>query len=248
MPLTDTALIQIDHWTNLYAANLGLILVDLARLRKAPRTRLLSLALRARSVDKWRVLRQATRIGHHCDIHPTAYVEGSTIGDDVTIGAGTVIRESLIGAGTSIANNATVELSVIGEGCTIFNGCVVQVSVLYPGACTSCRYVGMHLAGRDTFISDGVTLADFRFDGRCVQVLKDGVRVDTGMPILGTCLGHRAYLGAGCVLAPGRAVPNDWHLVPDRQRVLAAFPEDGVVVGHRVLGTAMRRARVAGRA
>lgn len=235
VPLTDTVLIQIDHWTNLWAANMAVLLADGARLKKAPAIRLLLVALRARSVNQWKVLRQLNRFGRDCDIHPTAYVEGSTVGDNVKIGAGAIVRESVIGNDSYVANNATVELSIVGAGSTIFNGCVVQGSVLYPGARISCRYVGLNLSGRNTCISDGVTVSDFRFDRKCVQVLKDGMRVDSGVLLLGTCLGHDAYLGAGCILSPGRAVPNGWRIIPESRRVLETFHSDGQVIGHRVV-------------
>ena len=235
VPLTDTMLIQIDHWTGLWAANMAVLLADGARLKKTPAIRLALVALRARSLNRWKVLRRLNRFGRDCDIHPTAYIEGSTVGDNVRIGAGAIVRESVIGNDSYIANNATVELSIVGAGSTIFNGCVVQYSVLYPGACISCRYVGLNLSGRNTFISDGVTVSDFRFDRKCVQVLKDGRRVDSGVLLLGTCLGHDAYLGAGCILLPGRAVPNGWRIVPESQRVLETFHSDGQVMGHRVV-------------
>ncbi|OFW59948.1 MAG: hypothetical protein A2133_05230 [Actinobacteria bacterium RBG_16_64_13] len=233
--LTDKIAIQIDHWVNLWAANLAAILIEGARVKKSSPARLLWLATRAGSLNQYRVLRRLNRVGRNCDIHPTAYIEGSTVGDNVKIGAGAIVRASIIGDDCSIANNATLELSVVGAGSTIFNGCVVQYSVLYPGACISCRYVGLNLAGRDTFISDGVTLSDFRFDGRNVQVLKDGKGIDSGARLLGTCLGHGVYLGAGCVLSPGRAVPNGWRIVPESRRVLEAFPAGGHIEGHRVL-------------
>jgi len=235
VPLTNMVMIQIDHWTNLWAANMAFLLADGARLKKASAIRLLLLALRARSTNQHKVLRKLNRFGRACDIHPTAYVEGSVVGDNVKIGAGAIVRESVVGDDCYIANNTTVEMSVVGPGSTIFNGCVVQYSVLYPGACISCRYVGLNLSGRNTFISDGVTVTDFRFDGKCVQVLKDGRRIDSGVLLLGTCLGHDAYLGAGCILSPGRAVPNGWRIIPESQRLLEAFHSDGQVVGHRIV-------------
>ena len=122
-------LIRVDHWVNLWAANLSVLIADIARLKKN-KLRLLGLALKARSLNKWKVLRQTNVIGRNCDIHPTAYVEGSRIGDGTLIGAGAVVRSAIVGAGSRILNRATVEFSVLGEGVHIMNGCTAQFSVL----------------------------------------------------------------------------------------------------------------------
>jgi NDP-sugar pyrophosphorylase family protein len=214
---------------------MGALLAEVARLRRAPTTRLLGLALRARSTNKWNVLKKLNRIGRGCDIHPTAYIEGSTVGDNVTIGAGSVVRLSHIGSGTSIGSNATVECSVLGEGCALDSMSGAFASVLYPGTASSAKLIYISVCGRDTFLADGVYLADFRFDRRNVSVVKGGATIDTGNVGLGVCLGHGVYLGAGCVVAPGRAVPNGLRLVPDESRTIARFSEDGTAPGHRTV-------------
>jgi acetyltransferase-like isoleucine patch superfamily enzyme len=211
LPITDRVLIRIDHWVNLWAANLSVPAAGIARSRKL-KWRLLRLAAKARSFDQWNVLRATNSIGRDCDIHPTAYVESSVIGSGTQIGAGAVVRGALIGSGCRILNRATVELCVLGDGAHVMNGCTAQFAVLCAGHLTMSNRVSFSLCGRDTFVGDGVTLDDFRVDGETVRVLKDGVSVDSGMTFLGGCLGHGAYLGAGCVLAPGRAIPNGWRV------------------------------------
>jgi len=211
LPISDLLLIRVDHWVNLWTANLSVLVAEIARLKKS-KWRLLGLALRARSLNKWNVLRANNVIGRNCDIHPTAYVESSRIGDHSQIGAGAVVRGSIIGAGSRILNRATVDLSILGEGVHIMNGCTAQFAVLYPGHLAMSNLVSLSICGRDTFVGDGATLADFRFDGRSVSVLKDGEMIDSGITFLGGCLGHGAYLGAGCILAPGRAIANGWRI------------------------------------
>jgi carbonic anhydrase/acetyltransferase-like protein (isoleucine patch superfamily) len=235
LPMTDVFMVQIDHWTNLWMANITYLLSAGARLKKAPLTRLLGLAFKARSFNRWKIFRQTNQIGRNCDIHPTAYIEGSIIGDNVKIGAGAVIRASQIGDNTFVANNVTVELSMIGEGCNLMNGAIVQFSVLYPGVFTMSRLISCSLCGRDTFLGDGSSLTDFRLDGKTMVVLKDGMRIDTENTFVGSCLGHRSYLGAGCILAPGRMVPNGWHIAPEEHRVLRTFRPHGEVPDHRLM-------------
>jgi hypothetical protein len=236
IPITDILLIQVDHWTNLWVANMATRSAEVARLMKAPKLKLLGLALRARSWNKWKVLHQVNKIGKNCDIHPTAYIEGSTIGDNVLIGAGSVVRVSVIGDGSAIGGNATIESSILGEECTINSGCTVFFSVLYPRTISSSRLLLMSTCGRDTFISDLVGLADFRFDGKRIEVMKNGVLVNTGVINLGACLGHGVYLGGGCGVAPATAIPNGLRILPKKPLIGEVSPE-GTIPGHRVINT-----------
>lgn len=234
VPLTDRLLVQIEHWSSLYAVNVAALLAEMARVNRRPKLQLLWMALRARSFNQWNVLRQANQIGRGCDIHPTAYIEGSTIGNNVKIGAMAIVRESTIGDRCYIANNASIELSVLGDGCEVQGGAVIQYSVLYPGAFTFAKGINASFLGRDTFVGDGATLADFRFDGRTVTVMKDGVKVDTGNTFLGGCLGHGVYLGSGSVVAPGRTIPNGMHINPEQSRIIARCEPGAEVNGYRV--------------
>jgi len=236
MPLTDTLLIQVDHWTNLWAANMATRLAEVASLMKAPKMKLFWLALRARSLNKWRILHQVNKIGKNCDIHPTAYIEGSTIGDNVIIGAGSVVRLSVIGDRSAISSSVTIESSVIGEECTVNSGCTVFFCVLYPRAISSSRLLLTSTCGRDTFISDLAGLADFRFDGKRIEVMKNGVPVNIGVINLGACLGHGVYLGGGCGVAPATAIPNGLRILPKKPLIGEVSP-DGTIPGHRVIKT-----------
>lgn len=152
IPVTDLLISQIDHWTNLWAVNIATLLSEAAKLKKASKLKLLRLALKAASFNKWRVVSKLNRIGCNCDIHPTAYIEGSAIGNNVRVGARSVIRESIIGDKSYIGNNVTIDLSVTGEECNIRNGAVVQYAVLYPGTFTMNRLISISLCGRNTFL------------------------------------------------------------------------------------------------
>ncbi len=233
IPVTDTFLIQIDHWTNLWAANMAMLMSDVARLKKKSKSKLLGLALKARSLNKWRIFHQVNKIGKNCDIHPTAYIEGSTIGNNVMIGAGAVIRLSVIGDGTSTGSNVTIESSIVGEECSIDSGCGAFGSVLYPRTISSCRLIFTSLCGRDTFLADGCGLADFRIDGKNVTVIKAGMSINTGVLALGSCLGHGVYLSAGCLIAPGIAIPNELRMLPEKSLIVSEVNPDGTIPGHR---------------
>jgi len=75
IPITEKFVIQIEHWANLWVANIVTVLAEVARLRKNSKVKLFLAALKARSLNKWNVLSKANKIGRNCDIHPTAYIE-----------------------------------------------------------------------------------------------------------------------------------------------------------------------------
>ncbi|MEM2904926.1 MAG: hypothetical protein QW057_07990 [Candidatus Bathyarchaeia archaeon] len=233
VPSTTRFLSQISHWANLWAANLSALLGRIAALRKAPKSRLLLLALRARSANQWKVLRKTNQIGKNCDVHPSAYLEGCRVGDNVEVGAGAVIRLAEIGNNVSIGNNVAVYLSVLGDRCKIFDGANIEFSVLYPGSVIDARLIEASLLGIDSFVGDGASLTDFRFDRKTIQVVKDSVAIDTGNHVLGVCLGHRAYLGSGCIVAPGREIPNGLRIVPEKSKVITKASGDEEMEGCR---------------
>jgi acetyltransferase-like isoleucine patch superfamily enzyme len=233
VPLTDRLLIQIEHWTSLWGANIGTLLTGMYRVKNRPKLSLLWLALKARSFNQWNVLHHVNKFGKGCDIHPTAYIEGSTIGNGVKIGAMAIVRESVVGDNSYIANNAAVELSVIGEGSCLQGGVVVQYSVLYPGSFTFAKSINTSFMGKNSFMAGAASLSDFRFDGKSVTVIKDGEKVDTGNTFLGACLGHGAYLGSGCIVAPGRTIPNGMRINPENSRIISKCSAEQEIEGYQ---------------
>lgn len=234
IPMTERFIVQIDHWVNLWVTSIVAIMAGGARLQKSPKAKLLLLAMKARSFNKWKILRQLNKIGRNCDIHPTAYIEGSVIGDNVTVSAGAVVRESVVGDNALIGNGVVVEESVIGENSTILNGHILY-SVLYPGCFSVAEMVSASLAGRDTFMGLNSTLTNFRLDGKNVTVLKDGVAVDSGNVFLGSCLGHGVYLGSGCIVAPGRMVPCGLHLASCKEGAVWSSFDGPIPNGFRLV-------------
>lgn len=221
LPITEKLIIQLDHWVNVWVINILLALSGIAKLKKSSKLKLLWLAFKARSLNKWTVLKNTNRFGVNCDIHPTAYIEGSVIGDQAVIGAGAIIRNSIIGDNVCIGNGVVVEESVIGSKSTVLRGQVLY-SVLYPESFSVSGLITASLMGRETFAGAGSVMTDFRFDGKNVTVLKDGQSVDSGNRFLGSCLGHRSRLGAGCIIAPGRAIPCDMNIIAEN--LISTFP------------------------
>jgi carbonic anhydrase/acetyltransferase-like protein (isoleucine patch superfamily) len=233
IPLPDKVAVQIDHWTNLWAANIGSLLLSVASVMRYPKWKLLGTALRARSFNQWNVVSKLNRIGHNCDIHPKAYVEGSVIGDNVKIGAGSIVRECNIGSNVSIENNVLVNFSVIGEGSTLIDSSRVRYSVIYPNTFFGYTGLSCQLIGRNCFIGGNVLITDYRMDGKNITVIKDDKVVNTENRILGCCIGHNSYLAAGTIIAPGRAIPNGTRIIPEYYNVIQKINPDGTIPDYR---------------
>ena len=95
--------------------------------------------------------------------------------------------------------------------------------------------ISASLIGRNTFIGGYVALTDFRLDGKNVTILKDGVPIDSGSKFLGCCLGNNVYLGSGCVVAPGRTIPNGLRIAVEKGRIIADCNPNQITNGFRVI-------------
>jgi len=219
IPVTDKFIIAINHWVHLWWANLVTTFYPGARLERSGLARQLWLAVKARSFNRWQIARQINQLGSGCDIHPTAYVENSIIGNDVTLNAGAIVRNAIIGDRVSIGNGVVIEESVIGHRCIIMNGRVL-FSVLGDDTFSLAEVVTASLMGNGCFLGLNSTMTDFRLDDRNVKVEHEGRIVSSDQRFLGACLGHNCYLGSGCVVSPGRIIPNDTRLALAADRVV----------------------------
>jgi len=233
IPLTDKFVIQIDHWVNLWAANIITALMMATKLQRKSKIELFLIALKTCSLSRWKILSRMNIIGRNCDIHPTAYIEGSVVGEGVKIGAGVVIRQSIIGRGAFIGNGVTIEESVVGEKSTILHGHILY-SVLCSGVFSVAQMISASFVGRNSFVASGATLTDFRLDGKNVTILKEGLQINSGNKFLGCCLGNDVYLGSGCVVAPGRMIPNGMHISLEKDRIIVDCNPDRITNGFRL--------------
>lgn len=220
LPLTTKILMQIEHWCNLWVANVAAVLGRVQEFRTSSRIRMLEKVLKARSVNQWKVCSKNVVIGEGCDIHPTAYLENAVIGDGVEIGAGSVVRMVDVESDAVIANQCNVMASSLGEGTQLRDGVCIQFSVLYPETFCATRFINASFVGERCFLGDGVSLTDFRFDGGGTRVKHNGNLMQTESIFLGPCIGDNVYLGSGVVVGPGRAVPSNVKLAPGKDRVI----------------------------
>lgn len=255
IPLARRPVITLHHWVHVLWANQAAQAYD-ALAVPAPRMglRLLWAALRARSVNRWKVLRKFSTHGKGCDIHPSAIIEGSTLGDRVTVAANARVLFSHIGDDVNIGADAQIEASVLGDGSWIPQQSVIRGCVLYPEA-VATGLTQQSVLGREAMTMTA-SIIDLNFD-REIRVDLDGELVSCGQRFLGAALGHRARLAAGVAVASGRSIPNDYFLIMDSSQAASRIPpglaglgplivRDGVVEPLNAGGTRTQPAPEAG--
>lgn len=162
-------------------------------------------------------------IGKNCDIHPTAYLEGCTIGDGVSIGAHAVLRWCDVGDGAHIYDSVNMMRGIIGEGTTVHLQHRVVHAVTYPECFLISGALQFSIMGRASAIF-AAWITDARMDEQGVRTVIEGEVVDSGMRFLGAIVGHRAKVTAGVVTAPGRVVPSGATVHPDPKDVYTGWP------------------------
>lgn len=180
-------------------------------------------AMRALSLNKWKIFGKLNFIGKKCDIHPTAVIEGSRLGDGVSVGPFALIRASNVGAKTLVMAGAQIEFCVVGEACIITQQSVIKSCVLYPQAVASQYLMQMCVLGRRAVTTGGAFTMDLNFGGD-IRVPLDGELYSTGQRAMGAAFGHDCRIGTGFWMASGRMVPNNYFLIRDPANVLSKLP------------------------
>jgi carbonic anhydrase/acetyltransferase-like protein (isoleucine patch superfamily) len=223
-PLTDRAAVRISHWMHILRANHMALTAYGHSLLHTRRVQLLWAFVKAKSLNRWRVMQKLVRKGSGCDVHPTAVVEASTLGNGVSVGAGAVVRLSHLADGVSVNDHAHVSASVLGRGASVSRKGVLQGCVLYPGAETGLYGFQLCIVGRDTFLGSLAILADFKPDSE-VTVWHDGAVVSAGTNLLGCAVGHDVRIYMGAVVGPGREIPNGYVILGSQDHVISKIPQ-----------------------
>jgi len=160
------------------------------------------------------------RIGRNCSIDPTAIIQGPTyIGDDVSIGPGVVICASVIGDNVDVMQGGQILLSVVSDRCylpfraALFMSVVMEGSMVAQNTCLQFCSIG-----RNTFVGAGNTFTDFNLVSKPIRSMHRGELEETGMPVLGGCVGHNCFVGSGLVMYPARAIESDVVLLASAKR------------------------------
>mgnify|MGYP001071304290 FL=1 len=221
------AFCTIEHWTHTIIANVVFgVLANGARLDRDSDGLGKQLRMLWRSILERKQLHSSSevvKVGHRCSIDPTAVIKGPTlIGDAVSIGAGAVIDVSVIGSSVNIMQGAQVQLSVISDRCylpfraALFMSTMMEDSMVAQNTCVQFCSIG-----RNTFVGAGNTFTDFNIIPKPIRALHNDEMASTGMPVLGSCIGHHCFIGSGMVVYPARAIESDVVLVAsDARRII----------------------------
>jgi carbonic anhydrase/acetyltransferase-like protein (isoleucine patch superfamily) len=166
---------------------------------------------------------EVVRVGRNCSIDPSVVIRGPThIGNNVSIGPGAVIDIAVIGDNVTIGTGGQVHVSVVSDRCflpfraALFMTTMMEDSMVAQNACLQFCSIG-----RNTFVGAGNTFTDFNLVPKPIRVMSQGDLEETGMPVLGGCVGHNCFVGSGMVVYPARAIESDV--------VLLATPERRVI-------------------
>jgi acetyltransferase-like isoleucine patch superfamily enzyme len=235
LPMSLVAMCPIQHWAALVTANaLGLpsrVLEAAGPLWLAAMKLPLASAWRARSLRPCQVLGKSYFAGSRCIVHPSAHVEWSVLGNDVRIGPGAVVRGAVLSNRVEIGPNALVEYTTLGEKATVNGNVTLRLSVVGDEANVGAYFTQLSVLGRGAALCPASGTYDFNLRGNVV-VSFQGRSVSCGSRLLGSCLGHRAFLGAEVTLASGQELPNGCILVRNPRQLVTNVNEglpEGVI-------------------
>ncbi len=164
---------------------------------------------------------ELVKVGKNCVIDPQAVIHGpTTIGDNVTVGAGAVIENCIIGNNVNISQDCQLMLSVVGDGTFLpFRAALFMTTIMDNSMVAQNTCLQMCVVGRNTFIGAGSTFTDYNLIPAPIRALdgNDQLR-PSNRPVLGGAVGHNCRLGAGMIVYPARTIESDVVLAASRER------------------------------
>ncbi len=161
------------------------------------------------------------RVGRNCSIDPTAIIHGpTTIGDNVTVGAGAVIENCIIGDNVNVSQGCQLMLSVVGDGTFLpFRASLFMTTIMDNSMVAQNTCLQMCVVGRNTFIGAGSTFTDYNLIPSPIRARDaHGQLQPSNRPVLGGCVGHNCRIGAGMIVYPARMIESDVILFASKER------------------------------
>jgi carbonic anhydrase/acetyltransferase-like protein (isoleucine patch superfamily) len=221
--------LAIDSWVHIFIADVVYFLFSRGarfenRLNSDPIYKLKILSKALYEGSQVLSCSELVKIGRNCVIDPTAVIQGpTTIGDNVTIGAGTVIDNCVIGNSVNISQGCQLMLSVVGDGAFLpFRASLFMTTLMDNSMVAQNTCLQMCVVGRNTFIGAGSTFTDYNIIPIPIRARDGSDHLDnTNRPVLGGCVGHNCRLGSGLIIYPARTIESDVILVAsDGKRVI----------------------------
>ena len=225
LPLTSTLAAHVEHWVHVLWLN---HLAPTARFMEIARDRrlwALSRAIAAGWPTLPRLMKSFVAKGRGVQIHETAHVEASILGDGVVIGARASVKNSILGAGVEIGDHASVLASTIGARAYVTPRTFLVWSTIYEDAVINNLKLQVSVVGRRSATNLWAGLIDAKFQG-AIDVVLDGEKRSTERSFLGSALGHDAYVGAKVLILPGREVPSGAYVTMRPDEIVVDVPRD----------------------
>ena len=220
------ALIAIDSWVHIFIADMIFGLFGRGARFEDRLDHDLGFKLRVlgRALYEGRQLLECSevvKVGRNCVIDPTAVIHGpTTIGDNVTVGAGAVVENCIIGDNVNISQGCQLMLSVVGDGtflpfrASLFFTTIMENSMVAQNTCLQ-----MCVVGRNSFIGAGNTFTDFNLVSAPIKARDgNGELKLSNRPVLGGCVGHNCRIGSGLIIYPARIIESDVVLIASNNR------------------------------
>ncbi len=166
---------------------------------------------------------ELVKIGKNANIDPSAVIHGpTTIGDNVTIGAGVVIDNCVIGNNVTISQGCQLLLSVVSDGCFLpFRAALFMTTMMENTMVAQNTCLQLCVLGRDSFVGAGTTFTDFNVLGGPLRTIgKHGKVEETNLLVLGGCVGHHCRLASGMIIYPARTVESDVVLLGEDRHII----------------------------
>lgn len=220
------SLIAIDSWVHVFIADIVFGLYGRgARFEdRLDRDIFFKLGVLSKAMFEGKQVLESSgvvKVGRNCVIDPSAIIHGpTTIGDNVTIGAGSVIENCIIGDNVNISQDCQVMVSVVGDGAFLpFRASLFMTTFMDNSMVAQNTCLQMCVVGRNTFIGAGSTFTDFNILPTPLKARDgNGKLRDANRPVLGGCVGHNCRLGSGMIIFPARTIESDVVLVASGER------------------------------
>jgi UDP-N-acetylglucosamine diphosphorylase / glucose-1-phosphate thymidylyltransferase / UDP-N-acetylgalactosamine diphosphorylase / glucosamine-1-phosphate N-acetyltransferase / galactosamine-1-phosphate N-acetyltransferase len=220
------SLIAIDSWVHVFIADVvfGLFGRGARFEDRLDKDLFFKLGVLGKAIYEGKQLLECSavvKVGRNCVIDPSAVIHGPTsIGDNVTIGAGAVIENCTIGNNVNISQGCQLMLSVVGDGTFLpFRASLFMTTIMDNGMVAQNTCLQMCVVGRNSFIGAGSTFTDFNLLPTPIKVRNpQGKLVPSNRPVLGGCVGHNCRIGAGMIIYPARMIESDVVLFATKER------------------------------
>jgi UDP-N-acetylglucosamine diphosphorylase / glucose-1-phosphate thymidylyltransferase / UDP-N-acetylgalactosamine diphosphorylase / glucosamine-1-phosphate N-acetyltransferase / galactosamine-1-phosphate N-acetyltransferase len=220
------SLIAIDSWVHIFVADMvfGLFGRGARFEDHLNRDPFFKLGLLAKALYEGKQVLECSgivSIGENCTIDPSAVIHGpTTIGNNVTVGAGAVIENCIIGDNVNVSQGCELMLSVIGDGTFLpFRASLFMTTIMDNSMVAQNTCLQMCVVGRNSFIGAGTTFTDFNLFSAPIKARDhNGDLKDSNRPVLGGCIGHNCRIGSGMIVYPARTIESDVVLIASQER------------------------------